>query len=849
MTEEPIPQELPDPSDAADSGAVDSTVLKKGESPLLAQFMVLLNGLILTITAFATLTIFINDMKNNEMKENVARVETSLRENFDLLRRDMDLLEPLVASTPSEEIVPLIQKRVFSTLSRANVIAWQDSNTQNPMRILFKQEEGPNESDAIAQLMAGFAQKTPSSPGELTSYIVSDTSLKSPLLFLISTPTYNRNAESIGSIVVALKSEHLLDWTETQKNHPSLAGLKITNAANNVLVGSYGLSPEFAETSNFSIDIGGQAWIVTTSFKPSGGHTILSYVPTLMLFFGMTLTLIGLLYVRSNQRQSIRLHKMNMLLRDKNRDVRRQMERTEQLYESLQASERDFSAVINSVNDVIFETDKSGRIVFLNHAWQRLTGYQTDECLGKHLFDYVYSQDQAEPREAFDDIFRSKRYGYTTFLRIITHNNKQRFVELVFSLTRTDDAGNERLVGMMTDIEERRQAEMALRDAEKRYRTIVENAVSGLFQVANDGRFISANPALAKLLGYDSVEELLKDSECNKNRLFADFKDKDLLLRLVKRQGQVKSFEVRYRRQNGHVFWVSENLRAITDSNGEVLYYEGAIDDITQRKEAEIAMQKARLESDLANRAKTEFLANMGHELRTPLNAMIGFSDIIQQESLGPIGNQIYLDYAREINAGSKQLLKIMNEILEVSRVELADRPISESAIDLGKTVDTCLSLVRAKAEEKLIIIESTMPPHMPIIVGSETAFKQMMLNLLHNAIAYTPQGGQIAIEALLDQDHSVRVSVADNGIGMDPEDVRNALQPLDASTEDGLEPNRTRTFGLSLVRSLIAQHNGRMEIISHKGVGTTATLVIPPSRVVGILDKNTSTTSGKLNT
>ncbi len=808
----------------------------------LAQIMVLLNGLIITMTAFITLNLFITNIQTNKMVSDTTRIEAAMRDKMDLLQRDMELLKSMAPYAPMGHIRNILEKDRLAGLSQASLIAWKDAVAGSAPKVLYDTAEMQNSSWKIIPALSNMTDHQQSNG--FSTFFVNDPTTKTPMAFFIS-PLIDEKISHTpqGYLIVIFQARNILKWSEFTRLAPHLTNLRILDVQNGSSLANYGESNTERASRDFTIKFGSYEWKITLQFQPSEENQILTYVPPLMLFFGLTLTLIGTLYVRSNQMNTRKLSQMNEILRDKNVDIRKQMERTAQLYNSLRASERDYSAVINSVNDVIFETDRQGRIVFLNDAWTRLTGLDTMESLGKSLFDYLQDQDRIEPMEALEKAFLDRNGSYRALVRLRSKENRHRFVEITFSLIRVDDAGNARLVGTLTDIEERRQAEIALREAERRYRTIVENAVSGLFQTSVDGRLISANQALAKLMGYESPNELLRDPLFNKSQMYASEKEKDLLLRLVKRQGQVKSFEARYKRKNGEVFWGNENLRAVTNESGEILYYEGSIDDISQRKEAEIAMQQARLESDLANRAKTEFLANMSHELRTPLNAIIGFSDIIHQESFGAIAIGAYVDYAKEINQGGKQLLKIINEILEVSKIELSEKPAHETTIDLRKVTDNCLSLVRGKGEEKMIVIETALAPQLPIIIGSETAFKQMLLNLLHNALAHTPTGGHISVESVLDQDHSVRLSVIDDGAGMDAEDVRRALQPLD-EPHSGLVLDEDRSsdrqiFGLSLVRSLIAQHDGRLEIVSHKGIGTTATLIIPPSRVAGILDKN----------
>lgn len=822
------------------SGTLHPKKRKNQGNSSIAQLMVLLNGAIITLTAFVTLNVFIGDMQENRLAAQAWQIEATLSDKTRLLQQDLSLLTTLISTTSPQRIQAILNKNMLDGLSDASLVMWQKDDGSQPYT-LFDRNDDTVSPMSLAPVISSINKTQNDETVNFATFFINDPKAAEPLVFI------KRHHER-GHILTAFTVNELFGWQELKRLNPTLKSFSVIDKNKNNQFVNFGEVSQSLEVVPVSYKLGNYEWVVNAQFASSDEHTILGYVPLLMLFFGLTLTFIGSFYVHNNQRSTRKLTEMNSLLRDKNDDIKVQMERTESLYESLQASERDYSAVINSVNDIIFETDDRGRIVFLNDAWQRLTSVSPAKSLGKPIYDFIHEQDRDEAREAFDNMIYGSTSNFRVFTRLQTGDDTYRFVELVFSLTRLDDAGNKRLVGMVTDIEERRQAEIALRDAERRYRNIFENAVSGLYQITPDGKFISANGALAKLMGYSDSKDMMRNPNCNKNKMIADHKERDLLSRLVKRQGQVRNFELRYETQKGEIIWVSENIRAVYDEHGDISYYEGALDDISARKEAETAMQQARLESDLANRAKTEFLANMSHELRTPLNAIIGFSDVIGQESLGSIEIPAYLDYAREINMGGKQLLKIINEILEVSRIELSEKPINESSIDLRKVCDTCVSLVRGKGEDKMIVIDTHLAPELPIIVGSETGFKQMILNLLHNALSMTDQGGQINIESVLDQDHSVRITVSDNGHGMDPSDIRRALQPLNEPHSAELsnldrKDNENPMFGLSFVRSLIAQHDGRLEIASEIGVGTTATLIIPPERVVGILQKTLNRT------
>jgi signal transduction histidine kinase len=232
-----------------------------------------------------------------------------------------------------------------------------------------------------------------------------------------------------------------------------------------------------------------------------------------------------------------------------------------------------------------------------------------------------------------------------------------------------------------------------------------------------------------------------------------------------------------------------------------------------------------------ADQAKSDFLANMSHELRTPLNAIIGFSELFAGEMFGPIGAR-YVDYARDIHASGIHLLSIINDVLDLSKIEAGQRSLSENVVDLYGTAESSLRLVRGRADSGRIRLVNGVPPDLPHVDADERAVKQILLNLLSNAVKFTPEGGRVAVTAEVRSDGSLTVSVDDTGIGMSPKNIPRALAPF-SQVDSSLARRHAGTgLGLPLVKSLIELHRGTLELESEEGKGTLATIVFPADRV-----------------
>jgi signal transduction histidine kinase len=241
----------------------------------------------------------------------------------------------------------------------------------------------------------------------------------------------------------------------------------------------------------------------------------------------------------------------------------------------------------------------------------------------------------------------------------------------------------------------------------------------------------------------------------------------------------------------------------------------------------------AMLKAEGMNRAKTEFLANMSHELRTPLNAIIGFSEVIETGVLGEArGQQKYVDYACDINAAGNHLLKIINEILDIAKIEAGKLELDEDIFDVDESLCTCLKMLAEQSQKKGVQLKRTSQGSLPKLRGDEKKFKQIVINLLFNAVKFTPEGGKVSLGAEIEANGGLEVTIADSGIGIAAEDLDKVMAPF-AQVESAHSRKYEGTgLGLPISKAFAELHGGSVRMNSEPGVGTRVTIRFPAGRV-----------------
>lgn len=372
-----------------------------------------------------------------------------------------------------------------------------------------------------------------------------------------------------------------------------------------------------------------------------------------------------------------------------------------------------------------------------------------------------------------------------------------------------------------------RRAEIALKQGERRWSTAQRQAQIALWVWDGDrDEHIDVSAEIATLyrVSIDQVPRTVADflsfvHPADRERVAALYSD---LAR------SPRDYEIEYRVVcgDGAIRYFHEVGEIDHEAATRSPSYTGTIQDITARKQLQEEMHRALEQAKSANRTKTAFLANMSHELRTPLNAIIGFSEMLTDELFGPLTAK-QAEYLQDIHSSGQHLLKLVNDILDLAKVEAGQLKLALEPVEIGEVVYECIRLLRDRAEEHKQRLRVAVAPDLPTLRADRLRVKQVLLNLVSNAIKFTPRASEVTV-AVARNGEGILIQIADTGIGMRPEDIDLALQPFWQVDTSLARKYEGAGLGLPLAKTVIDLHGGRLSIDSKPGIGTTVEVWLP---------------------
>jgi PAS domain S-box-containing protein len=378
---------------------------------------------------------------------------------------------------------------------------------------------------------------------------------------------------------------------------------------------------------------------------------------------------------------------------------------------------------------------------------------------------------------------------------------------------------------------DKKEGRVALAAAEARYRELFETVPVGLCRVQPDRGIVDANPAFLAMFGVTRIAEL--QTAEGQAVFFAPPHDLKTWMSGIDSEGVVVDRQRSAQRRNGDHFWIEENVRVIRDADNHAIAYDGVVVDVTARKRAESLLVAAKEEAETAARVKTAFLATMSHELRTPLNAVIGFSEMLKMQLLGPLGVPRYEEYVNDIHDSASHLLSLVNDLLEVTNLETGRRELRDELVSIVQLVAETTKIISLSIIARDLTITSNLAPNLPHVRADPMALRQVLLNLLSNAVKFTRSPGQISVSANVDSAGAVVIGVKDTGAGMAVNDIPKALAGEMRTDNPFIRTSEGAGLGLPITKSLVELHGGHISIESRPGAGTNVRVTLPAERVM----------------
>ncbi|MGO1120890.1 PAS domain S-box protein [Rhodovibrionaceae bacterium A322] len=549
--------------------------------------------------------------------------------------------------------------------------------------------------------------------------------------------------------------------------------------------------------------------------------------------------------------------------------LQREIQERERVERELLISEQRLFDIAASASDWFWETDKKHRFTFISERFFEISGYRPDDYLGKTRMEAASPEVvQAQPDRWVEHMETMKsQAAFSNFVYEIPQDHGQpTFISVSGKPYFSNDGEFLGYRGAGRDITTERRAQDLVERREQELQTIMDSSSVGVaISSIDDGSIIYANEHLARTFGR-TLDQLYRSKARD---FWGDMKERERFLEIFHRTGHVSAKAMKFQRPNGQRIWCSVAWHRIR-YHGEprVLSWIYDVDDlkraeekqnainarlaheVEERQAAQQALRQTNLELEsrveqrtrqltlekeqveLANRSKTEFLNNMSHELRTPLNAIMGMSEIMRDEILGPLENALYKEYANDIHGSGNFLLELINDILDVAKVEAGALQLEEEVCNLANEAESCLLMVKGRAHSNGVTLSQDLPETLPDLFVDRRRLKQILINLMTNAIKFTPKNGIVTLRAEETARKSLLIEVKDTGIGIAPDDLERVFHPFSRVEDSLTRRHEGAGLGLPIVKSLVEQHGGQLTITSELSVGTIVAAEFPEERL-----------------
>ncbi len=507
----------------------------------------------------------------------------------------------------------------------------------------------------------------------------------------------------------------------------------------------------------------------------------------------------------------------------------------DQVEKALERSEasRRYIDFVRSSTDWTWETDANLNYTYASEGIAGVSGAPARAVEGQYLFSLNHFRRIDENLLFLVDTIQEHRPFRNVEIDLVDRAGDAHRIMLSGVPAFDDESG--RVAGYRgtgVDITGR-PAEAAGGEAELTRQT-VEAARLGIWEWNLRTGALSISPGLETALGY-AAGEFPRTIEAWTGHIHREDRDSVRAAMDEHMRRRTPEYEIEHRivTRPGEVRWFLARGHAEWDRAGEVVLMTVVLADVTPIKRREADLSEAVAAAAVAERTRNEFLAQLSHELRTPLNAIIGFSEAIKEGYLGPLSTEKSQEYASDVHAASTHLLEIINDVLDLSRIDAGGLELHDEEIDVNELVEGSARLVEGRAANNMLELTIDVAPGLPRLRADPRLAKQALLNLLTNAVKFTNQGGSVSIGAARRADGGIEITVSDTGIGIRAEDIQRALEPFAQVGDDARRRAEGTGLGLALARSIMELHGGSLELRSEPERGTDAIVAFPPHRSI----------------
>ena len=501
-----------------------------------------------------------------------------------------------------------------------------------------------------------------------------------------------------------------------------------------------------------------------------------------------------------------------------------------QTIEHLQRIIKFYEKVLRVSNDGILITDANQNIIEVNDAFCSFIGQSRKEVIDSNLFSWLemFSEEAVEHwSEVEKEVQLHKNVKNFEFQLHINKETKY-FSINISQLDKQDDEEQGILISNWHDITNRKIAEKALKDSEKKYRELIEKMTDGIYISTHEGKFVEVNKAMVDILGYDSKEELLEIDI--KTQLYFEEKERESA-DLEEMLEEMAIF--RLKKKDGTEIWVEDHGRHVVDEHGEILYHEGSLRDVTERKLANDKLERKSKELIQLNAEKDKFFSIIAHDLKSPFNGILGFSGLLA-EKMSKKEYEGIEKYAKIIHASANHSMDLLTNLMEWASSQTGKMKFNPQYFEMTELISEVIDLLKISAKQKSISITKDIPVSVPIYADKDM-INTVLRNLISNAIKFTNINGEVNI-SIQEKQGYLKLSVRDNGIGISRDNIGKLFRIEGNFSVPGTMDEKGTGLGLILCGEFIKAHKGKIWAESIIGKGSTFTFTIPNNSEFDVL-------------